>query len=275
MFNFGRQCFKNKITLLFLVCLTLIFSVPSNSFALSKLGNKTEIIDPYDEFDDFADFDFGVTAKKEIYDPFEPLNRKVFLFNEFFDQYFFEHVAIFYQKFIPKIIRKSFRNFLNNITAPFTIINSSLQGDFDNSMASFSSFLINSTLGIGGLIDVAQKKDINYYKEDFGQTFAKYGLGPGPYLVLPFLGPSNLRDSSGIAVQNSLSPLSINIFKIGDDELVHPDILLGFKTASFVDNREFLLNIISDLRKNSFDLYTAMKSAYSQNRIAKINNENR
>ncbi len=270
-----NQMISQKISIVFLCS----FLLTSQSFAADSIDNQIQTlaqIENYDDFDDddFDDFNFQVTPTKEIYDPFEKVNRKIFIFNDFVDRHLFEHIALGYRKVLPGFTRRSIRNFLSNLYSPFTVVNSILQGNLDNSMASFSSFLINSTLGIGGLFDVAGSKDITYFEEDLGQTFASYGLGPGPYLMLPFLGPSNLRDSSGMAITTTIDPLSVNIFKVGDDVLFDDEVLMGLTVISMIDKRESLLKIISDLRTNSFDIYATARSAYMQNRQSKINNEN-
>ena len=250
-----------------------IFIFSNQSFAKISHIKFAQLQEEYDDFEDFEDFNFDVSPKKEVYDPFEKVNRKIFIFNDYVDRYFFEHVAIFYRKSLPKGIRKSIRNFFNNLSAPFSVVNSIFQGNGQNAMASFSAFLINTTLGVGGLFNVAGDKEVRYYEEDLGQTFAYYGSPAGPYLMLPFFGPSNLRDGTGMGINALVSPLSVNIFDVGDDELVNEKILTGFTITSLIDKRESLLKIIEDLRNNSFDPYATARSAFMQNRNSKINNE--
>jgi len=260
--------------------LTILFlSLSGESFAQygqemqdEKVLKSPPLPEQYNDFEyeDFKDFDFDVKPKVEIYDPFEKVNRKIFVFNDKLDIYFLEPVATYYGKVVPGPIIRSVRNFFNNLSAPFSVANSLLQGDGNNAMASFSSFMINSTLGVVGLFDVAGNKKIEYDKEDLGQTFARYGSGPGPYLMLPFFGPSTLRDASGMAITESLSPLSLNITKIGNDDLVSDKAVLGMSVISVIDKRESLLTIIRDLRANSFDFYATSRSAYMQNRESKI-----
>src|SRR5690606_38443335 len=184
-----------------------------------------------------------------IYDPLEKINRKIFAFNEAIDKHFFVYVAKGYRKIIPKPARKSIRNFLTNLSLPFTTINSALQGDAENSLSSFSYFLINSTLGVGGLFNVAEAKNIKYREEDFGQTFAKYGLGQGPYLVLPFLGPSDATDTLGLVTTKLIDPLSFNVFDIGGGSLLSNDILISLAVIKAIDEREALIDIIEDSRR--------------------------
>ena len=222
------------------------------------------------------DFDFFPQSQKEIevYDPWEGLNRKVFAFNELLDKKIALPIIRGYQEYIPKKIRDSIHNFANNIYAPITIINSILQGDGENAMASFSSFIINSTVGFLGFFDVAGNKKIIFHEEDFGQTFGHYGMGNGPYLVIPILGPSNLRDFSGFAIEKATNPIELNLFKIGgEEEFVNTETSVIITTSSATSKREALVDIVDDIRKNSFDVYATMRSAYTQNRKSAILNE--
>lgn len=260
----------------FLMVLLLIF--PMESFA-ANLKIKKDIPvkvtkDDSEDFEDIKNFDFQVKSNADVYDPLESVNRKIFVFNDYLDRKIVRYVAISYQKSLPKPVRKSIRNFITNASTPFSVVNSLLQGDGENAMASFSSFLINSTIGVGGLFDVAGNKNITYNQEDLGQTLAVYGLGSGPYLVIPLIGPSNLRDGVGNLATSAVDPLSINAFKIGNDSVASDETILGFTVISLIDKRESLLKIVDDLRANSFDSYATTRSAYSQNRTSKIKNQN-
>ncbi|MFT6385893.1 MAG: phospholipid-binding lipoprotein MlaA [Rickettsiales bacterium] len=218
----------------------------------------------------------GYSEDKEslIHDPFESVNRKIFSFNEMADKTLFEPVVKKYVQYVPKWIRNPIHNFTTNISAPFSTINSIFQGDGENAMASFSSFLINSTLGIGGLFDVANSKKIQYREEDFGQTFGKYGVGSGPYLVIPFLGPSDLRDFSGFTVKQLVSPLALNAFEIGGrGDLIDDDIAIYLTVTNIIDTRASLISVIDSVRKNSFDVYATMRSAFLQRRNSLILNQ--
>lgn len=225
--------------------------------------------------DDYQGEDnFKIGNDQIIYDPFEPFNRKVFAINETLDKYFAEPVVKEYRKQVPRPIRNSVRSFLNNLSAPFSVINSLLQGDGHNAMASFSSFLINSTVGIAGIFDVAGDKNIQYNQEDFGQTLAKYGSGSGPYLVLPVVGPSNLRDFTGFVTEKLVNPLTFNALDIGGKrELVNSHISLFLALSSGIDTRESLIEVLDDMRKNSFDTYATIRSAYLQRRKSLTQNK--
>jgi phospholipid-binding lipoprotein MlaA len=261
----------NRIIKILLVL--LFYSVSDAALAEDKnMGSVGRITEMEDNPEDF---NFGSdSSATEIYDPLEKVNRKIFAFNEVFDRYFFEHVARGYRDYVPKPIRNSTSNFLHNLSLPIVVVNSALQGDLNNSMASFSTFLINTTIGIGGLFDVARSKKIRYNSEDFGQTFAKYKIGQGPYLVLPFLGPSDLRDATGLAVEKLVDPLAFNVLEVGGSrELIENEEAYGLAAMTAIDVRVSLLDTIDDIRKNSFDVYATIRSAYLQKRNSLINNK--
>ncbi len=248
------------------------FSISCISF--SALAQNASEINP-DLFDDsFFEDDFSFeTAKKSkpISDPLESINRKMFVFNDYVDRYFLEHVAKSYRKFVPRTARNIIGNFLTNISLPFSIINSIFQGKVENSLANSSTFLINTTIGIGGLFDVAGNKGIRYNKEDFGQTLGRYGLPSGPYLMLPFMGPSNFRDLSGSLVDRSISPFDFNLLEIGNEsDILDSRTRISLTAASVIDAREELIEVFEGIRSDSFDQYTTVKSAYFQRRENEI-----
>lgn len=225
-----------------------------------------------DEYDDeFSQFEseFSQNSGENIYDPIEPLNRKIFVFNDTIDRFAFEPLAKGYRNYVPKPIRKSVRNFTTNIALPVSVINSLAQGKLDNAMASFSHFLINSTIGVVGLFDVAGSKNIKYESEDFGQTLGHYGVKNGPFLILPIFGPSNARDAGGRAFDTAISITGFNVLEIGPE--IDDEYLITNAALSGIDSRESLIDVVDDARKDSLDLYITMRSYYSQNRNSKIN----
>jgi len=248
-----------------------------------KIASATQIVDTavsksnnQFNFDDNYQGEEAVNYKDDnkVYDPFESFNRKIFIFNDVLDRIIILPVSKGYRKIIPKPIRTSINNFLNNLSTPFSVINSAIQGDGQNAMASFSSFLINSTVGVVGIFDIAKSKNILYEKEDFGQSLGKYGATPGPYLIIPIIGPSNVRDFSGIAITQFIDPLSMNGLELGDNDLLNSEQSISIAIINGINTREGLIDIIDDVRKNSFDQYVTIRSAYSQRRNAliKINN---
>lgn len=204
----------------------------------------------------------------EVNDPFEGYNRAVFAFNEVVDKAVIEPVARGYRAVIPTPARKGVRNFLRNLRSPLQIGHQVLQGDFEGAANATTRTVVNTLIGVGGLFDVAGYEGIKHEEEDFGQTFAVWGVKESPYVVLPLMGPSTLRDSVGLAIDGFIDPLRLYLFNI-DEEHWHY-IRTG---TGIIDQREALLDVIDDLRRNSFDYYAAVRSAYIQNRNAMINDQ--
>ena len=222
--------------------------------------------------EDLEDFQFS-SAENLIYDPYENFNRRVYNFNDYFDRKIFENVAKSYRYAIPNSIRSSISNFLENISLPISALNSFAQGKVDNGLSTISKFLINSTIGIGGIFDVAKNKGIRYEVEDFGQTLGNYGIKSGAYLFLPFIGPSSTRDFSGWATGVAISPTGFNALKIGgSSDIIEGKYRFGLTVVSAINTREGLIDVISDLRQDSFDPYATIRSAYLQKRLAAIKN---
>ncbi len=143
----------------------------------------------------------GVPRTIDAYDPWEPMNRRIYNFNAIFDEYVFLPVVRGYEFVLPDFAQTGVSNFFRNLTEITNLMNSLLQFKIVKAVNTFGRIVINSTVGIAGLIDVAATVDgIERENEDFGQTLGFYGLGPGPYLVLPILGPSNARDTAGLVV---------------------------------------------------------------------------
>ena len=263
-------------TLVLLFCLELFFLKIATANQITN--TETNIISKNSNQFNFDDDYQGEATNNhqddyKVYDPFEGFNRKIFVFNDVLDKNIILPIARKYRKIVPKPIRTSIDNCLNNLSIPFSVINSAIQGDGKNTMASFSSFLINSTIGVVGLFDVAGKKNIKYEKEDFGQSFGKYGVTPGPYLVIPIIGPSNVRDFSGSAITKFIDPLSINALELGGNRhLIDNEESIFIAMIEGINTREGLIDIVDDVRKNSFDPYVTIRSAYSQRRSSLINN---
>ena len=228
----------------------------------------SNIVFANDDYDIFTTEE-QIIQEKQFYDPLEGMNRKIFAFNQVVDRYSLKPVAKLYRDFIPKPVRNSVRNSIDNLTLPLTTINSLLQLDFKNSFNSLAKFVINSSFGILGLFDVAAKIGIEARKEDFGQTLAKYFMPAGPYLVIPFFGPSNIRDLTGLGAGWALNPVWQNI----PDTEHNNYIRYGVSTLKVIDKRGELYDIIEDIEKNSLDPYSVMRNIYYQNRKFLINNE--
>jgi phospholipid-binding lipoprotein MlaA len=207
-----------------------------------------------------------MAGDEQINDPLEGVNRGILSFNEAVDKAVIEPVARGYRYVTPKPIRTSVRNFLRNLKSPLTMGNELLQGDLEGFANASGRLFINTLLGVGGLFDVADMGGIPYEAEDFGQTLAVWGVGNGPYIVLPLLGPSTARDGTGLLVDAFADPVRIYLFNT-DREWLHYTRV----GVSVIDQREELLDVIDDLRRNSFDYYAAVRSAYYQRRKALVN----
>lgn len=155
-----------------------------------------------------------VTYSIDVYDPWEGLNRGIYRFNAGFDHYVFLPIVGAYSTIMPDFAEDGVSNFMNNIQDIPNAINSALQLKPKATVDSVGRLLVNTTVGIFGLFDVATKWGINKHEEDFGQTLGHYGVGDGPYIVIPFLGPSNLRDSTGLLadylIMEEIDPLNLN-----------------------------------------------------------------
>tara|TARA_Y100001970_G_scaffold142939_1_gene175703 strand:- start:34 stop:732 length:699 start_codon:yes stop_codon:yes gene_type:complete len=196
-------------------------------------------------------------SSDETKDPFENLNRKTFEFNENLDENFVMPVAEAYSKFPPKI-KIGISNFFNNLEEVDTFVNQLLQGKPKQSINDLTRFLINTTVGLGGFIDVASKIGLERHEEDFGQTLAVWGVGQGPYIMLPVLGPSTLRDTLSRPVSSFLSVTF---------HMTETDVNIALKGIDAIETREKLLGIESLL---SGDKYSFVKDAYIQSMMYEI-----
>ena len=193
----------------------------------------------------------------EISDPFENLNRKTFEFNENLDEKIVRPMAQTYSKFPPKL-KIGISNFFNNLEEVDTFINQLLQGKPKKSLNDLTRFLINTTVGFGGFIDVASKIGLERHEEDFGQTLAVWGVGQGPYIMLPVLGPSTLRDTLSRPVSSFLSVTF---------HMTETDVNIALKGIDAIETREKLLGVESLL---SGDKYSFVKDAYIQSMMYEI-----
>jgi phospholipid-binding lipoprotein MlaA len=201
-------------------------------------------------------------------DPWEGMNRGTFVFNQFFDKYLLSPLAKGYRFVLPSEVRTGVRNIFSNLKEPWTTINSALQGDLKNTGNSLVRFCLNTTLGLLGIFDVASSVGFEKQKEDFGQTLAVYGLDSGPYLVLPFLGPSTVRDAVGKVAGIVGDPVTLALNREGkDDWLWIGTVLKG------VDFREQNLEKIDNLEATSVDYYATIRSLYLERRNRMIRNQ--
>jgi phospholipid-binding lipoprotein MlaA len=201
-------------------------------------------------------------------DPLEPLNRVVFDFNEALDAMFLRPWADFYRLVLPPPVREGVHNFLTNLRSPIVLANDLMQGEFERAGTTTGRFIINSTLGIGGLADWATDLGLPYHSEDFGQTLAVWGLPEGPFLMLPLLGPSNPRDATGLAVDNLLlDPIA---WWVRANPSERSWVAYLRTTGQIIDARAQTADELDDLRRSSLDFYAAIRSLYRQFRRAEI-----
>ncbi len=201
-----------------------------------------------------------------IYDPFEEQNRSVMEFNRAVDKAIINPIINGYRTITPKPARSGIRNFLRNLRSPIILANQLLQGDLGGARDVLLRATINTTLGIGGIFDIAGYEGIEYEPEDFGQTLAVWGVGHGPYMVVPFIGPSSLRDYGGYFTDYLADPLRIHLFN-NDQKLLYT-AKFG---ADYLDLRDSLMDTLNDVEYTSIDYYAAIRSIYYQNREALVN----
>ncbi|WP_421995117.1 MlaA family lipoprotein [Roseococcus sp.] len=201
-------------------------------------------------------------------DPVEPFNRAMYSVNNAIDTVALRPAAQAYRFVLPQPVRDGVRNALGNLRAPTILLNDVLQGEPDRAATTAARFMINSTLGLGGLIDVAAWQfGLPGHGEDFGQTLAVWGVGEGPYLFLPVLGPSNPRDLLGYGVDAVASPW----FWFGQGEVVEA-LRWAYAGIGVLDAREGVLDALDELNRSSLDPYSTLRSAYRQRRNAEIRN---
>ena len=221
-------------------------------------------------------FSFTHFTAKAADECFEGLSRSVFKFNLAFDDYFLEPIAKGYNK-LPSPIKTGTGNFTSNISTLLSIPNSLLQGNIKQFGHATGSFLVNSTIGILGFLNPAERMGLKPHKEDVGQTLGSYGIGSGCYFVLPILGPTTARDSIGLLADTFVDPFAHvtirnnQMFGVSGNSLDYYSV----KGSSAIDFRSDNITNFDSLEKNSIDLYSSFKSIYLQDRENKIANSNK
>ncbi|MBS0169772.1 MAG: VacJ family lipoprotein [Nitrospira sp.] len=245
---------------------------------VEKMTSEAET--PEDPFyDPFAKSD--EPAGGEEYDPWEPLNTKIFEFNRQVDRWVLKPVAQGYDKVVPNPVQTGISNLFYNIRFPSRLINNLAQGKFNGAGTEVGRFLLNSTFGLGGLVDVAKYLNITTPEEDTGQTLGYYGVKPGPYVVLPFLPPFTLRDLFGYVGDIAMNPINWMVFPIievnGIPSLVaHHNrttssiAQIGGRVEEILNERSLNLEKFQGVEEATLDLYTAVKNAYIQKRRNQI-----
>jgi phospholipid-binding lipoprotein MlaA len=199
------------------------------------------------------------------HDPWEPSNRVVFNFDVHLDNAVATPVAKFYRSAMPELARDGIHNALTNLNAPVVFVNDTLQLDGEKATDTFGRFVVNSTVGLAGLIDVASKVGIPYHDNDFGITLGKGGAAEGSYLVLPFLGPKPPRDLVGQGVDIAFDPLT---YMSWNDSTLYMIVRVGM---GVLDDRAASIDAVESIERSSIDFYATTRSLYRQNRAAQIN----
>lgn len=231
----------------------LCFALALGLAASACVANKTRTTPP--------------AMQPELNDPFEGVNRKVYQFNDRVDRAVVEPVTSGYRRVTPEFVRDRIRNFADNLRTPVWIVNETLQADFADAGDSTGRFVINTTLGIGGLFDVADRFGyLEQRQEDFGQTLAVYGVPEGPYIIIPFGGPTTLRDAAGSVVDFAFNPLTWINFDGRDATRT------GVNIASAVDTRSRVTSFLEQVR-DSAEPYSNLRAVYAQAREAAIHED--
>ncbi|MBI3329091.1 MAG: VacJ family lipoprotein [Nitrospinae bacterium] len=199
----------------------------------------------------------GESAEIVEYDPWEPFNTKTFWFNRQLDRFLLKPMATVWDKVLPNPLKRSIDNAFTNIGMPRRVVNNLLQLKLKGAGLELSRFIVNTTMGIAGFFDVAEELGIDKSDEDTGQTLGVYGVGPGPYLMMPFLPPLTVRDGIGYGIDTLLDPLSY-VLPFGTRM-----VMKGGKT---VNDRSLNLERFESVEKATLDLYSAVRSAYLQRR---------
>ncbi len=198
-------------------------------------------------------------------DPLEGMNRGIYKFNDVADKVLIKPVASAYQTVAPSPVRKGVNNFFDNLGSITTVFNDLLQFKFAQAMTDAGRFVINSTVGLAGFIDVASMDNVPKHKEDFGQTLGHWGVADGAYLVLPILGPSSLRDTTGLVFDLATTDPIAYAHRKGDVRL-HNQL----RVAQLIDKRAELLTATDLIDEASLDPYAFTRDAYLQRRASLV-----
>jgi phospholipid-binding lipoprotein MlaA len=213
----------------------------------------------------------AAAEQEDFNDPIEDINREIFDFNQVVDRNVLVPVAKAYRTVLPDPVRDSLRDFLRNLREPLIFANDALQGEFERAGQTFARFTLNSTLGVGGFVDVAGRwGELPYHEDDLGLTFGVWGIPEGPYLVVPVLGPSTPRDLGGQVAEGFGDPF--NYLVTGNPYTLYwiPFVRGG---VAGIDQRSRYIETLADIERTSLDYYATIRSLYRQRRAALIRHE--
>jgi phospholipid-binding lipoprotein MlaA len=205
----------------------------------------------------------GTAGDSEYNDPYESFNRKIFAFNRAVDRAVIKPAAKGYRAILPQFVRDRIRSIIDNLNEPLIFVNDVLQLRIDAAGTTFGRFITNSTVGLGGMFDRATVDGLPKQTGDFGQTLYRWGAADGPYLVLPFFGPSNVRDAVGLGVDLVSSPVG---YAIPRDDRVKFGVSVGIVNG--IDLRERNLEALDVLEQSALDFYVHLRSVSRQHRAA-------
>lgn len=203
-------------------------------------------------------------------DPLEPMNRKIMAFNSVADEYLLHPIASGYRAVTTPEMRKGMRAFVGNLKTPLSVVNNVLQLNFTDAGKGISRFVINSTLGVFGFFDVATRLGIQEKKRGFGTTLAVWGVPEGPYLVLPFLGPSGVRDSVALIGDFYLDPMAYLTWNTSNHQLRNNALIWTIDGVEALTAYESAMDLLDDAKKNSVDYYASMRAMYRQLRAKAV-----
>ncbi len=227
------------------------------TFGLGDIRASSNDIEQYNNYNYH-----GLNDHCRVYDPYETLNRKIFVFNGVLDTFILRPFAKGYGRFTNDYTKNRVDSFVGNISEPLSTINYALQGNSEGVLKSFWRFAINTTFGLGGMFDIASKFDLTPSQQTFGNTLAHYGVGPGPYIVLPIYGGITVRDLSDPLISNRmLNPL---------EYVVHQDFKLVVTGTKIINTRSKIMPFTDYIAKNSLDPYITVREATFSQREAKI-----
>ncbi len=242
--------------------------------AVDPFARANEYYPPDESLDPFST---GDAEAGEVYDPWEPMNTRVFAFNRQLDEFVLKPAAKGYNFLLPDWVQVSIKNIYYNLRFPPRLLNNAFQGKFKGASIEVGRFLVNSTLGGLGIVDVAKDMGLETPEEDMGQTLSRYGVKPGPYLVLPLLPPFNVRDFAGFLGDMALNPINWLVAPIVEVKHI-PSIIahknratsmwfqLGVRIEEMVNERSINLEKFEGIEEATLDLYTAVRNAYRQKR---------
>ena len=207
-------------------------------------------------------FSSRARAEEENHDPIEPVNRGIFWFNDKVDTYVLVPVATVWDKVMPSRVQRSISNFFTNLRFPIVTLNDLLQAKFKHAASDVGRFAVNTTVGVAGFFDPATDWGLEYHDEDFGQTLGFWGVPPGPYLVIPILGPSDVRDGGGLVVDgfSTVYPWFVDFI-----------YTISARAVDVVNARSLYLKQVEEAKAASLDYYAAVRSAYLQRRESLVN----